>query len=68
MTRIQRLEERIKSDDKMCERINKLLDELQERRSYAARELAHILGQIRACLELAGRREGCKKYTDKLFQ
>jgi hypothetical protein len=53
MTRIQRLEERARRDDKMCAEINGILDSHE----YSQEGLAHALGWIAGCLEAAGRRE-----------
>ena len=52
MTKIQRMEVRIKKDDEMCLKINEYLDALKRN------EISHpfAIGAIRSCLEIAGRR------------
>jgi hypothetical protein len=60
MTKVQCLEERVRLDDEMCERINRIIDSRGEDipALYAGNKHAFILGQIQACLELAGWRKG----------
>jgi hypothetical protein len=53
MTRIQKLEERIRLDDRMCADINALLNS----HGYSGRELAEALGKISCYMMAAGRRE-----------
>ena len=53
MTKIQQMELRIKEDDKMCLRINKILDELYK----GERGYPEATGAICACLQTAGRRK-----------
>jgi len=53
MTKIQQMELRIKEDDKMCLRINTILDELYK----GERGYPEATGSICACLEIAGRRK-----------
>jgi hypothetical protein len=53
MTKMQRLEERIRRDDTMCAEINTLLDT----HGWSSKDMAMTLGAIMSCLASAGRRE-----------
>jgi hypothetical protein len=58
MTKEQKLEERIRRDDRMCAEINRVLDT----HGYTDRELAETLGRIGACLIHADRRAASAGY------
>jgi hypothetical protein len=53
MTKLQRLEERVRLDDRICAEINEILDRLD----YTGRGMAGALGRIGAVLSRAGRRK-----------
>ena len=52
MTKTQRMEERIRLDDKMCAEINELLDN----HGFGSEKLSYTLGEIMGCMSAAGRR------------
>jgi len=53
MTKIQRMEERIKTDDEMCKRINRVLDDVHARKM----DYPEGMGTITAIMQYSGRRE-----------
>jgi hypothetical protein len=55
MTKIQRLEERVRLDDDMCKRINKILDGLESETD--AHKYTCAIGTIKAVMQYSGRRE-----------
>jgi hypothetical protein len=55
MTKIQRLEERIRLDDNMCKRINKILNDMESKTDEY--KYPYAIGEIRAVMEYSGRRE-----------
>lgn len=55
MTKIQRLEERVRLDDDMCKRINKILNDLDTKTDEYKYPCA--IGKIRAVMQYSGRRE-----------
>jgi hypothetical protein len=55
MTKIQRLEERVRLDDDMCKRINKILNGLEARTDEY--KYPKAVGEIRAVMQYCGRGE-----------
>jgi hypothetical protein len=54
MTKVQRMEERIALDDRMCESLNEALDKIQA--NY--KDAPYWIGVLGAVMEQAGRRDG----------
>jgi hypothetical protein len=55
MTKIQRLEERIRLDDDMCKKINEILNGLDT--TTDEYKYPYAIGEILAVMQYAGRRE-----------